>query len=277
MDHELAKLNLYYNSMQQCRKLLTGIMKMAQSLSTNISMQRYLLCFNGIFFFFPQPGTWPGPSTGYITQEPRGDTLTESRATGLHQPSGTGPLTQHTSAHSSILPPHRLSYSLYTVLSQQRKFDLLLCIGAKYYYLFSYFTERSLVCRLLFLPFLTAPLSLHSYATLSWFFSRTSRGPIRRPLHFDMLPGDSQSAGEFGPQGFAHIRGHCHRQRLPQRCLFAIRCYYLRPSALWMFLSHVWVCGDLWWHRERSKPIASANCELRVLLNSQLLPFPFWL
>lgn len=125
----------------------------------------------------------------------------------------------------------------------------------------SYFTERSLVCRLwvfffFFLPFVTAPVSLHSYATLSWCFSRTSRGPIRRPLSYDILPGDPQSAGEFGPQGFADIRGRCRRQRLPQRCLFANGCYYLRPSALWMFLSHVWVCRDLCWHREQCRPIA---------------------
>ncbi|KAF5903635.1 GRAM domain-containing protein 1C isoform X1 [Clarias magur] len=46
-----------------------------------------------------------------------------------------------------------------------------------------------------------------SYATLSWCSSRTSTGPIRPPLRYDMLPGDPQSAGEFVPQGFRPHNG----------------------------------------------------------------------
>lgn len=86
-----------------------------------------------------QLSTWPGPSTAFVPEEPRGDAFIEGRATGLHQPSGTGLLCL------AICFCFVFITSVHNLLqSQQRKFYLPQCFCAKYLHLVSYFAERSL-------------------------------------------------------------------------------------------------------------------------------------
>lgn len=89
-----------------------------------------------------------------------------------------------------------------TLLSQHRTFYLPWCFGAKFFLSFFLIMLRGLQYAgggvvVVFLPLVTAPLFLHSYATLWWCFSRTSRGPIRRPLSYDALPGNPRVQGNL--------------------------------------------------------------------------------